>query len=90
MKSKTNYVNILLKFRVFFVCFFKLTPKFLSYFLLNFFRNSNSFIGYGIRYLAVNRLSKSCGEKVIIFPGVYIKNLHNLELVTIWKSGKLP
>jgi len=36
------------------------------------FRYSNSAVGFGIRYLCLKRLAKSCGDKVIIFPAVFI------------------
>lgn len=81
-KSKTSYVSFLLIFRPLIVKIWSLTPKFLSKLILNLLRNGTSIFSFGFRYLALFRLSKSCGEKVIVFPGVYIKNIHNLELGT--------
>ena len=47
-------------------------------FFLNIFRN-NSILGFGIRYLCVNRLSKRCGDKVIVFLMVIFKNIELLN-----------
>lgn len=69
-------------FRSIIVKIWCLTPKFLSKQILNLFRNGTSILSFGLRYLALYRLSKSCGEKVIVFPGVHIKNPQNLELGT--------
>ena len=82
MKSKTKFVRNLLIFRKIVVKSWALTPKFFSYFILNFFRHSTTYFAYGLRYLAIHRLSKSCGEKVVVFPGVYLKHIHNLEIGT--------
>jgi acetyltransferase-like isoleucine patch superfamily enzyme len=82
MTSKTKLVRILLRFRTVFILFWKYTPKSLSKFLISFLRNSNSKLSYGVRYLCLNRLAKNCGEKVIIFPGVFLKNLENLSVGT--------
>ena len=57
--------------------------KKVSYFVLDFFfRNNNSSIGFGLRYIALYRIAKSCGEKVVIFPAVHLKNIHKLEIGT--------
>lgn len=82
MKSKTNYVNNLLKFRSLAVNLWSILPRFVSHFFLNIFRDNNSILGFGIRYLCVNRLSKRCGDKVIVFPMVIFKNIESLELGT--------
>ena len=82
MKSKTKLVRNLLIFRKIIVKFWALSPKFFSYFILNFFRHSTTYFAYGLRYLALNRLAKSCGEKVVIFPGVYLKHISRLEIGT--------
>lgn len=37
-------------------------------------------MGYGMRYLCVNRLSKCCGRKVLIFPGCSFFWLENCEI----------
>ena len=82
MNSKTFYVRFLLHLRGITVALWRVTPKFLSKFLLRFLRNGTSIISYGFRYLAIYRLAKFCGEKVIVFPGVYLKNISNLEIGT--------
>lgn len=58
------------------------TPKIFSRIILIFLRSSNLYLSFVLRYLALYRLAKKCGEKVIIFPGVYLKNIENLELGT--------
>lgn len=82
MKSKTKSVRVLLKFQPFIIRIWSITPRFLSNLLLSLFRNSNSKLGFIFRYLAIFRLTKTCGQKVIVFPGVYFFNLNNLELGT--------
>ena len=82
MKSKTSYVRFLLLFRGFFLIIWRFTPKLFSKIVLNLFRNGSSVFSFSLRYLALHRLSKSCGEKVIVFPGVYLKNLDKLEIGT--------
>lgn len=59
---------------------FGIVPKYLARVLLRTFRWSDSFIGYGIRYLCVKRLAKSCGKKVLIFPGCVLHWLENCEI----------
>jgi acetyltransferase-like isoleucine patch superfamily enzyme len=82
MTSKTHYVRYLLQIRSFVVAIWRVSPKFISRFLLRFLRNGTSFISFGIRYLCVKRLARSCGQKVIIFPGVFLKNIQNLDIGT--------
>lgn len=82
MTSKTHYVRYLLRIRRFVVFIWKFSPKFISKFLLRFLRNGTSFMSYGIRYLCLKRLARSCGQKVIVFPGVFLKNIHNLDIGT--------
>lgn len=82
MKSKTKFVRNLLIIRKITVKLWALSPKFFSHFILNFFRHSTTYFAFGLRYLALNRLAKSCGEKVVIFPGVYLKHISNLEIGT--------
>jgi acetyltransferase-like isoleucine patch superfamily enzyme len=82
IKSRTRYVNFLLMFRLLVIKTWSLTPKFLSKIILNILRNGTSIFSFGLRYIALFRLAKSCGEKVIVFPGVYLKNIHNLEIGT--------
>ena len=82
MKSKTKFVRNILKIRKIVVKLWALSPKFFSYFILNFFRHGTTYFAYGLRYLALNRLAKSCGEKVVIFPGVYLKHISRLEIGT--------
>jgi len=62
------------------VALFSIVPKYLARFLLRTFRWSDGFIGYGIRYLCVKRLAKSCGNKVLISPGCILHWLENCEL----------
>ena len=80
MKSKTKSVRYLLLFRVIFVRIWLITPKIFSSFILSYFRYGNSFISFGLRYLALQRLAISCGDKVVVFPGVHLKHVHNLEV----------
>ena len=80
--SRSKLVKLLLYFQPIIVCLWGITPKFFSLFLLDIFRNSNSKIGFILRYLSVKRLAKKCGKKVIIFPGVYLKNIQNLVIGT--------
>lgn len=82
MKSKTRLVLILLHLRPFVVFVWSLTPAFLSKVVWSLFRHSSSKVAFGLRYLCVHRLSKQCGEKVIIFPSVFIYNVDQLSLGT--------
>lgn len=82
MKSKTRLVRILLILQPAVVLLWSVTPAFLSKVLWSIVRHSSSRIAFGIRYLCVRRLSKQCGEKVIIFPSVYIYNVDQLSLGT--------
>ena len=82
MKSKTKFVRYLLLVRKIVTKFWSFSPKFISHFIFNYFRHSTTYFSFGLRYLALHRLSKSCGEKVVIFPGVYLKHIHNLEIGT--------
>lgn len=82
LKSKTRVVRILLLVRPTIVLLWRVTPNFISAFLLNVCRNTSGKIGFVVRYLALNKLTKSCGEKVVVFPGVYFKNISNLEVGT--------
>lgn len=80
MKSKSKIVRYALIIRPFVVGFWRYTPKYISKFLMSLFRNGESSISFAIRYLCIQRLASSCGEKVIIFPYVIIKNYHNLSV----------
>jgi len=82
MQSKTPLVRLLLIIRPIFISVWSCTPKWLSSFLLRWFRYGDGYLSFGVRYLAVYRLAKSCGEKVIVFPGVYLKNINNLSIGT--------
>ena len=82
MKSKTKFVRYLLLVRKIVTKFWSFSPKFISHFIFNYFRHSTTYFSFGLRYLALHRLSKSCGEKVVIFLGVYLKHIHNLEIGT--------
>ena len=59
-----------------------LFPAWISYFCFKLFKNNQFSIGFIIRYLCLSKLSKSCGEKVIIFPNVCFINLQNLIVGT--------
>lgn len=43
-------------------------------------RHAPSIIGIGIRYCCIKRLSKKCGENVVVFSGAYITYLENFVL----------
>lgn len=45
---------------------------------MSLWRNGDSSIFFAIRYLCIQRLASSCGERVIVFPYVIIKNCENL------------
>jgi len=81
-QSRTRAYRIAAPLRNLCVTIFKLMPKFLARKMMDWFRHSNSFVGFGIRYLCLKRLAKSCGDKVIIFPDVYIKRPHWMEIGT--------
>ena len=58
---------------------FNLLPKCIVRRLLRLFRWSESFLGYGFRYLCIQKLSKKAGEKVFIFPACILHWLENCE-----------
>ena len=62
------------------VALFRFVPRYFAQVLLRLFRWSGSFFGFGVRYLCVNRLAKSCGRKVLIFPGCSLYWLENCEI----------
>jgi len=80
MKSKTRIVRYALIVRPIVVLFWKYTPKYMSKVLMSLFRNGESSVAFMVRYLCLKRLSLSCGEKVIVFPSVVIKNYNNLSV----------
>jgi len=82
MKSKNKLVSILMNVQPIVRQLWLFLPAFISKMMLSFFRNGDSSISFIIRYLCVSKLAKSCGEKVIIFPGVYFFNLQNISLGT--------
>lgn len=92
MKEKQSYqqlppsyspaYRILAPARSFCVALFKFVPRFLAHKLMDWFRYSNSAFGFGMRYLCLKRLAKSCGDKVIIFPDVFIKRPEYIEIGT--------
>jgi acetyltransferase-like isoleucine patch superfamily enzyme len=61
---------------------FKLVPRPIAKWLFGLFRWSDSMFGFGIRYLCIHRLAKSCGDKVVIGPGNFIYFPERLELGT--------
>lgn len=82
MRSKTSLVHYLLFVQPIVTYVWNITPAFMSKVLLSRFKNGESKLSFGIRYLSLFRLAKSCGKKVIVFPGVYLKNMQNLEIGT--------
>ena len=62
------------------IALFRIVPGYFARILFRMFRWSDSFIGFGMRYLCVNRLAKSCGKKVLIFPGCSLFWLENCEI----------
>jgi acetyltransferase-like isoleucine patch superfamily enzyme len=82
IKSKSKLVNFLLIFRPYIVKIWCLFPTPVSKFHFGLFKNSNFKVGFIVRYLCLYKLSKSCGEKVIVFPNVSLFNLENLEIGT--------
>lgn len=80
MKSKSKIVRSALIIRPYIVALWNYTPKYISKILMSFFRNGESSFSFAIRYLCLQRLASSCGEKVIVFPYVIIKNYHNLSV----------
>ena len=81
-KSKVKFVEHLLKIRPLVVIAWSFTPRFISEFALKIFRNSEGSWAFGLRYLCLNRLAKQCGEKVIIFPNVFLRNINRLSVGT--------
>ena len=59
---------------------FSLVPSPCVRFLLGLFRWSGGFVGYGIRYICVARLTKHCGRKVLVFPGCILHWLERCEI----------
>lgn len=79
-RSRKSQFEIIYKMRRLAVALFGIVPKYLARVLLRTFRWSESFVGYGMRYLCVNRLAKCCGKKVVIFPGCVLHWLENCEI----------
>ena len=79
-RSRTLEYKIVKVFRIPAVSFFKIIPKSFVRVILRMFRWSESAFGFGIRYLCVQRLSKACGKKVIIFPGCMLHWLENCSI----------
>jgi len=82
MKSKNKLVRVLLRFQPVVKKIWLFLPSFISRFMLDIFRNGNSSVSFIIRYLCISKLAKECGEKVIIFPNVYFKNIQNISFGT--------
>lgn len=59
---------------------FRLVPPGLARMLLRWFRWSDGIMGYGVRHLCVRRLAKSCGRRVLIFPGCQLHWLENCSI----------
>ncbi len=55
-----------------------LLPKFVSKLLWEFCRWIPGYIGMGLRYILLKRLSQKCGKNIAIFPSVYFNVGDNL------------
>lgn len=62
------------------VKFSKVFPKGFYLFIFKHIRNHDNYIAMFIRYICLKNCAKSCGENVAIFPNVFIRNIHNLEI----------
>lgn len=62
--------------------FLKFFPKVVVKYLIRLTRYGESKISFGLRYILYKRICKKFGEKVIIFPAVYIFKPENLEIGT--------
>ena len=82
MKSRRAIVRCLLPLRSLAVSLFRVVSRWTASYIFRLFRHSESALGFGIRYLCLTRLCKACGEKVIVFPSVYLLRPENLELGT--------
>ncbi len=78
--SKTPLVRRLLRVRSLAVHFWRLLPGWVSALVLRYFRNGEGAMSFGLRYLALHRLARACGEKVVLFPQTYILHPSNLSL----------
>jgi acetyltransferase-like isoleucine patch superfamily enzyme len=58
---------------------FKILPGGLLRAMLRWWRWSGGFVGFGVRYMCVRKLAKSCGRKVLIFPGCLLHWLEKTE-----------
>lgn len=81
-KSKTRLVRVMLAIRPFAIGIWHLLPRMISPAVLRCVRNGESPVSYGLRYLALHRLAASCGEKVVVFPQVYIRYIERLSVGT--------
>lgn len=59
---------------------FRVMPIFLVRGIFSLVRYVPGIFGLGLRYVLLKRLSKSCGENVAIFEGVFIYNPKNLVI----------
>jgi acetyltransferase-like isoleucine patch superfamily enzyme len=80
--SKTASVRRMLKFRPPAVRCWNLLPRAVSRLVLRTFRGGEGAVSFGLRYLALNRLSAECGEKVVVFPQVVVRHVGRLTLGT--------
>lgn len=53
-------------------------PKSFIKIIYHFFKNTDGWIGLGMRYICMKHLLKECGENVAIFPYTIIKHPENL------------
>ncbi|PGM62806.1 transferase [Bacillus cereus] len=74
-REKAKKLQILLKIMV---GIWSLFPRKILYSLLRLNRNLPGYLGLGIRYTIFKVLCKSCGDNVLIKPGVYFFKLENL------------
>ena len=59
---------------------FRILPRGIQGRCLRSFRNKNGALGIALRYVLVRNLAKSCGDNVLIQPGVFLFALERLEL----------
>ena len=75
-----NLQNLFTIFSKFGNCFIKFIPQYCRKILIRVFRSCECKLCFGIRYILYKSLCNSFGEKVIIFPNVYIFALENFSV----------
>lgn len=76
-REKAKKFSIILNIVIFLL---KLLPKKLLIYFLSLVRHLPGYLGLALRYSLFKVLCKSCGENVLIAPGSYFFNLHNLSI----------